>query len=666
MEQPEESHATRRLQTLARFVYFWAGLIVLRLLELQIFNHDDYRKQADQQQVRQVELRGARGQILDRSGRPLAISLPVDSVCINPTRVPDPMLASELLGGILGLDRQTLREKIEAARNRGFLWVKRKITPEESARLKSLGLDWIEFRRETRRFYPKGSLAAHVLGSVDHEEKGNAGLEMTLDKDLQGRPGVMRVYQDVRARGFDSQVFAEPQTGRSVTLAIDERIQHVAERELASAVVKNHCKTGSLVVMHPETGEILAMANYPTYDPNVPPKAGEDLASRLNLSVAAPFEPGSVFKVITLTAALEQTPLRPDSFFHCGNGLIRLFGRVIHDHDPYGVLSMADILAKSSNIGAIQIGLRVGDEGIYDYVRRFGFGRSTGLPLPAESGGMLRSLKNWGKTSIGSIAMGHELSTTTVQLARACSAIANGGLLVRPRILSRLERPGEPAQITPVEPPKRILDPETAITMRQMMEGVVLHGTGKKARLDGYTSGGKTGSAQIYDYDARVYTHRYNASFMGFAPVARPAIVVVVTLNGASRFGGAVAAPVFREVASAALRILDVPKDLPDGLPSPPDRDPVSVNDLAIAELTPPPPPPAEEPVSTTPTGDPSELVGPKVPDFRGMTKRAVLQRSSALGLPLEISGSGLVRAQQPPAGAVLGRGERIRVEFAR
>jgi cell division protein FtsI (penicillin-binding protein 3) len=665
MERPEESHATRRLQTLARVAYVWAGLIFLRLLELQIISHDDYRKQAEQQQVRQIELRAPRGQIQDRSGQPLAISLPVDSVCLNPMRVPDAMLASELLGGILSMDRDALRERIESARNRGFLWVKRKITPQESARLKSLGLDWIEFRRETRRFYPKIELAAHVLGSVDHEDKGNAGLELSLDKELQGRPGLMRVYQDVRARGFDSQVFSEPQPGRTVTLTLDERIQHVAERELAAAVEANHCKTGSLVVMQPETGEILAMANYPTYDPNEPPASSEELSSRLNLSVSAPFEPGSVFKVITLSAALERTSLHPDTFLHCGNGRINLFGRVIRDHHPHGVLSVADILAKSSNIGAIQIGLRVGEESMYEYVRRFGFGRTTGLPLPAESPGMLRVLKNWGKTSIGSIAMGHELSTTTVQLARACSVIANGGLLVRPRIVTRLDRPGEQPEVLTTDPPKRILDPETAITMRQMMEGVVLRGTGTKARLDGYTSGGKTGSAQIYDYEARHYTHRYNASFMGFAPVTRPAIVVVVTLNGASKFGGAVAAPVFREVATAALRILDVPKDLPDGQPRPEPE--TSVDDLAIAELSPPSPAPPEAVLSADGvTENPADIVGPKVPDFRGLTKRAVMQRSAALGLPVVISGSGLARAQQPPAGTVLGRGERIRVEFAR
>lgn len=659
-----EPQPIRRLRWVARCGLAWAALILARLVHLQIASHEDLRKEAERQQVRTVELPATRGSLLDRTGAVLAMSVPADSVCVNPLRLPDAQVAAELAGGVLQIKPAVLKERIEANQGRGFLWVKRKITPEESARLKSLNLEWIEFRKESRRIYPKGRLTAHVLGSVNHEERGNAGLELELDGELRGKPGAMRLYQDVRERGFDSQVFAEPQPGKNIRLSVDERIQFVAERALREAVEANGCRTGSIVVMIPSTGEILAMTAYPTYDPNEPPKPGEDLSPRLNLAVSAPFEPGSVFKVITVAAALEQTALRPETVIPCGNGIINLFGRIIHDHDPYGALSVADVLAKSSNIGAIQIGLRVGDPRMFEYVKRFGFGAPTGLGLPAEDGGRVRPLKVWSKSSIGSVAMGHELTTTTLQLARACSAIANGGLLVRPRLLLDRRRPGETAVAEPVQPPVRILAPETAITMRQMMEGVVLAGTGKKARLAGWTSGGKTGSAQIYDHETGKYTHRYNASFMGFAPLANPAVVVVVTLNGASKYGGTVAAPVFREVASAALRLLDVPKDVPELIPVVDEKE--KVNDLAIAGLDAnaiPEPAPLEENATA---GDPNEVVGPRVPDFRGKAKRNVVIMSASLGLPVDMIGSGIARSQAPPAGSVLGRGERIRIEFGR
>ena len=367
--------------------------------------------------------------------------------------------------------------------------------------------------------------------------------------------------------------------------------------------------------------------------------------------------------MITVTAALETTPLLPETIINCGGGHINLFGRVIHDHDAYSFLPVSEVLAKSSNIGAIQIGLTVGERNLLDYVHRFGFGRATGIPLPGESSGKVRELENWGRTSIGSVAMGHEISVTTVQIAQAVSAIANGGLLVKPRLILRKQRPGQQPEKVPIQAAQRIMHPETAITMRRMMEGVVLHGTGTRARLDGYTAGGKTGSAQIYDPVCHCYKHLYNASFAGFSPVANPAVVVVVTINGASVYGGTVAAPVFREVATAAVRLLDVPKDLPD---SPPPREdkPAGFADLAIADLGSPaamlPEPGIPERAGSL------DLWGPRVPDFSGKTMRAVLAESAETGIPVEPMGSGIVHAQAPPPGSVLPRGERVQVRLSR
>jgi cell division protein FtsI (penicillin-binding protein 3) len=598
-----EIDSNRRLHWLLWALLVWTGAIFGRLLWLQVVRHDELLKLARQQQQRTVEVPAIRGSILDRNGQPLAKSLPGESICVNPFKIPDPGMAADLLSRLLEIDRAKLYDHLRSAKSRGsgFLWVKRKATAEEAERVRSLKLDWVEFRPEMRRFYPKGTLAAHVVGSTgfvdDAEEHGTAGIEAAFDEDLAGRPGLEQVFTDVRQNPYDSLVSRKPEPGSNLTLSIDSNLQYTAERELDKAIESSGAATGSIVVVNPHTGDVLAMANYPRFDPNMPPGRNEPPNARSNLAVTTPFEPGSVFKVITLTAALESTSLRPDSIINCGNGQINLFGRVIHDHDRYSALAMADVLAKSSNIGAIQIGLKVGERNLYSYVRKFGFGRKTGIELPGESSGMVRRVEQWTPSSIGSVAMGHEVSATSLQLALAGAAVANGGMLVKPRLVMARQRQGQPTETLAADRPERIMRPETAIQMRQMMEGVVLRGTGKKAALAGYTSGGKTGSAQVYDLRAHVYTHTYNASFLGFAPVVNPQIVVAVTLNGTTHgtagFGGAVAAPVFREVATTALRIFDVPKDLPSK--EPPDNTlrtsnaqpaPAPVeNDLAIAGL---------------------------------------------------------------------------------
>jgi len=665
----------RRLKWLAGFVLLWGAAIFGRLIWLQALNHQKYAGMARARQELVIPVPAARGTIFDRTGAPLAMSVPTQSVHINPLKVPDLSVASEILALVLHLDRAELynRMKAAAARHRGYLVVKRKIAFEEGRNLRNMALDWIVIDEQSERHYPGGMLAAHVLGGVDFEEKGNAGIEKALDGDLRGVPGRELLLTDVKRRGIDSEYAVEPMPGAALTLTIDERLQFVAERELAAAVAAKHAAIGSVVVMNPHNGEILALASFPTYDPNLPPQPGEAASARANHATSVPFEPGSVFKVITLSAALETTSLRPASLIDCGRGTITLFGRTIHEHDHgYGIIPMADVLKHSSNVGAIRIGMQVGQENLYQYVRRFGFGQKTGVPLPGESRGRLRPLRAWGKTSLASVAMGQEISVTTVQLAQAGSVVANGGLLVEPRLV--LKKNG---QAVAGPPPVRVISPETAITMRQMMEGVVLPGgTGyPEAQLEGYSVGGKTGSAQIFDFETKQYTHSYNGSFMGLAPLNNPAIVVVVTLNGTHGnlgFGGRAAAPVFHTIASEALRVLDVPRDLPDtGHPAPPadlakvqGDDDLSFDDLAAAAPNVLQDADGEEPVPTLAPAP--EDSGPKVPDFRGMTMRAVLAEAASKGLPVEPDGSGLAAVQQPPAGAVLHDGERIRVRFRR
>jgi cell division protein FtsI (penicillin-binding protein 3) len=673
--------SARRVRWLVRIAMVWAAILLGRLVQVQILEHDEYSRKAAKQQTRLVEVPAPRGGIYDRHGRSLALSIPVDSVCLNPmrlpeverggTRWPDVQLVADLLCPVLKLDKQEFIEQLESyvRQRRGFMWVARRVTPEQAATLRGMKTSWLEFRTESMRSYPNGTLAAHLLGGVDHEERGNSGVEMGLDLELEGRPGTLRVIADSRQRGFDSEVETPPQPGSDVLLTIDRRIQHVAERALEKAIKENNLEIGSVVVMDPRTGEIYAMASYPTFDPNEPVRNLADQKARLNQAISAPFEPGSVFKVITMAAALETTNLNTETMIDCGRGSINLFGRTIRDHVAHGTIPMREVLAQSSNIGAIKVGLRVGDAKMHEYIRRFGFGEPTGIQLPAEAGGRVFRLERWQKSSIGSVAMGHELMTTTVQLAQSVTAVANGGLLVRPKIVLESRRPGVPlrnASWSPeVEAPRRILRPETANTLRQMMEQVVLspHGTGKRAKLEGYSSAGKTGSAQIYDPEKRVYTHRYNASFMGFAPVTNPAVVVVVTMSPSAKFGGAISAPVFQEITTAALRLLDVPKDLPDRPAETPKPEAVpEMNDVSIAELGAPPEleaPPAEAEIVN------AMLIGPKVPDLRGKTMRDVMAECAALGIPVSTAGNGIARIQNPAPGQPLPAGERIKVRFS-
>ncbi len=689
---------TQRLQWLLWVLLAWAAAIFGRLVWLQVIRHDDLLRLAESQQQKTVEVQALRGSILDRTGQPLAKTLPADSVAVDPQKIPDLKIAADVLSRTLEVDRAPLYRRLRDYQSRGshFMWVERKLDAKPADRLRAKKLPYVEFRTELRRFYPHGTLASHVVGAIGYvegsdAERGSAGIESSFEEDLAGRPGLARVFTDVHQTAYESYVTQAPEAGANLTLSIDPNLQYEAERQLDKAIASSHARTGSIVAINPYTGDILAMANYPRYDPNSPPEPGDDPAARSNLAISTPFEPGSVFKVITLSAAFETTNITPETLINCGNGSINLYGRVIHDTHRYSILSVADVLAKSSNIGAIQIALKTGDRPLYKYQRLFGFGQKTGIELAGESSGNLRDVKEWMPSSVGSLAMGHEVSVTSLQLAVAGAVVANGGLKVKPRLVIARQKPGQPLQHIPAEPPVRILRPETAITMRQLMEGVVLRGTGKGlANLRGYTSGGKTGSAQIYDAKAHIYTHNYNASFLGFAPVANPQIVIAVTLNhtsgGSAGYGGPVAAPVFREVAMDALRMLDVPKDLPEGASGAAEVASSANKDLSRAALFVPPgqrpvssvtPPPVQDDASASAeTSSPDRRPfltastempgGPRAPDFSGKSLRSVLEESAAAGFPVEVHGSGLARSQDPPPGTPLRPHALVRVQFGR
>lgn len=675
--------AVRRLAWLVSILLLWGVAILGKLISIQVVHHQKYIADARRQQERKIELPAVRGDIFDRNSHALAMSVTADTVSVNPLQVPDLSVAAELLASNLkGVDERDLLQKLQWDKDhhRGYVMVKHKISPTESERLRSLPINWIDFETESTREYPNGEIAAHVLGGVYKQQEGVAGIEKAEDKALRGKAGEVRMLHDVKNRGIESLVETPAQQGTSLQLTIDERIQFIAEREIREAVHKHHCRSGSVLVMNPYNGEILALANFPTYDPNIGPKQGDDPMARFNFGVQIPFEPGSIYKVITLSAALETTNLRPETLIPTGNGVLALPGRLVHDTRAHGTITFQEVLEQSSNIGAILIGQRVGRERMYEYMKRFGFGTRSGVPLAAESPGLVWRLEKWGTTSLASVSMGQEVSATSIQLARAAAVIANGGMLVKPKLI--MKRNGVPE---PTEAPVRILKPETAITMRQLMEGVVLRGTGRRyCKLEGYTSGGKTGSAQIFDLANRRYTHTYNASFMGFAPVTNPALIVMVTLNGTvgeAGFGGPSAGPVFNKVATEALRILDVPRDLQEAKPD--DNTLIAENsdkqdyaDSSIAGLG------GNSILEDDPTAKPNvtdamlagdeveistaAMTGPRVPDFRGKTVRQVMTKASETGIPVLVEGTGIARAQLPAPGSILMDGSRIRVQFRR
>lgn len=562
--------ARKRVAILAAILALWVCFIIGRLVQLQLVESENYAAYAESQQNHNVKLLAARGAIYDRNGNPLALSLEHDSIAINPLRVPDAAKAARALAGVFHLDRQKLEAKIARYQEKrwGFLWIRRWSTPEESKAAHALKADWIEFYKEHKRYYPKGALASHVLGSVGVEESGLFGIEYKLEDVLSGQHGEANVLHDVRQRGIESRVTTPARPGSSIRITIDQRIQNAAETALKKAIHESGVPSGSVTVMDPYSGDILAMTSYPDFDPNVRPRRTADLERRINRGMSLIYEPGSVFKVITLAAALEKTRLRPSSIIECGHGSIRLPGRTVRDHHSYDSLSMQMVLAKSSNVGAINIANTVGKDEMYDYVRAFGFGERTGIELPFEEPGYVWPMHNIEKYRIysnilASVAMGHQISVTTLQLAQACSVIANGGTLVRPRILLETRSPAGEVKEVAVRKGERVVKPETAITMRKMMESVVLEGTGKGARLAGWTAGGKTGTAQIFDREQRRYLHEYYSSFMGFAPLQNPRVVIVVTLDRSKHYGGTIAAPVFQEIATESLRILGVPMDNP-------------------------------------------------------------------------------------------------------
>jgi len=551
-----------RLYLLGAILVVWGFAICLRLIDLQILEYGKYEERAARQQSRTQEVAARRGVVYDRAGRELAMSISVDSAFAIPTQIPDLAETLSLIARITKADPRELLAKCKAGKT--FCWVARKADAETADRIRKLNLRGIYFQKESKRYYPKRELAAQVLGYVGMDDEGLSGIEREYDDKLHGKPGQMLVSVDARHKYFGS-VEKQPEPGQNVVLTIDEKIQFIAERELEAAMAETKAESGTVVVANPHTGEILALANRPNFNPN---NASEITPPRLkDHAVSDVFEPGSTFKLVTISAALEEKLTRPDEVFDCQMGAIVFNGMRIRDSKPHGLLPVSDILAESSDVGSIKIGLRLGDDRFYKYIRAFGFGQPTGIELPGETRGLSKPPSRWSKVSIAAISMGQEIGITPLQLVGLISTMANDGVYVAPRIVAATTQPQATPQMIAFHPSgeRRVISSLTAAQMRQMMQGVVLHGTGKKALLEGYSSAGKTGTAQKVDPATHAYSHtKYVATFAGFAPVNNPAIVVAVILDSAVGLhqGGQVSAPVFKRISQQVLEYLHTPHDV--------------------------------------------------------------------------------------------------------
>lgn len=625
--------------------------IVVRAFQLQVLGTDEWRKRADRQHQKAVPLTPKRGTIYDQGGEELALSIEVDSVYLEPTKIAETEKVVEVLSKTLSLPKSSLREKVLSKKS--FLWVKRQISQAEADKIRAAKLAGVGFTKEHQRFYPNSELGANVLGFTGIDPKGLEGLELKYDGEVLGDGGYLVVERDALGRGLGSGnlVVEGNQRGANLYLTLDKQVQYIAEKELAAGVRKAGAKGGSAVVMDPRTGRILAMANAPLYNPNaINNYRPSDWRNR---AVCDTYEPGSTLKVFLMAAALNEKLVTPNQIIDCEKGYYRVGGRTIHDHHPYGRITAAEVIKVSSNIGSAKIGKALERDRLYRYLTDFGFGRPTGIDLPGEASGLLRPPNAWFEVDLAAISFGQGMTTTPIQLARATSAIANDGKLIDMPIVELIVNDrGDVIEERKPEVVRQVVSAEVARQVREMMALVVGQGgTGTLAAVPGFKVAGKTGTAQKVDPVTGGYSvDKRVASFIGMVPAEAPQLVVVVEIDEPSKqvYGGLVAAPVFSEIAVQTLRQLKIsPTEASPAmpLPLPPAEEALAQPVQAMLEA------PAE--------GE------PQMPDFAGMSYRQVLQTMAEKGLNIKLRGSGRVIEQSPPPGGVIRYSSEVWVRLA-
>jgi cell division protein FtsI (penicillin-binding protein 3) len=660
-----EKAAARRFRLLIALLALWGLVIAARLWSLQVIQAGDFRESAQgwQEETRQVI--PPRGKIYDSDLNELAVSSIVEgSVVADPHQIENPKEAAKILSRITGVSYAKLLERLSSKKY--SVSIKRKISDAERSAIKKAGLRGVRFEEEYRRFYPNREMAAHVLGYVGVDEEGRGGLEYRYNDIVQGERGEVTLVMDAHGKTFE-RVEKRPRPGADLITTIDPRVQFIIESELKQAAAQTRATGIYIIAQDPTSGAILGMANHPTFNPNEYLKYKPEVW--INRAVSQTYEPGSTFKIVTAAAALEEGLTTPDELIDCLNGHIVLFGHRINDHKPFGILTVSQIMQKSSDVGIIKLGLRVGNDRFADYIGRLGFGRLTSVDLPGDEDGQTKPAHRWTKHSIGSISMGQEIAATPLQIVNMVSAVANGGILYRPYVVQKVKDPLK--GITETKPfGQRVMSAKTALQLQGMLEEVVTEGTGKNSRLEGYRAAGKTGTAQKIDPKTRAYSRtKYVASFAGFAPASKPlvSIVVVVDEPVGKHGGGEVAAPIFKRIAEQILVARSVAPDMPDYAPTyvvKPEKKP---------EQTVPLPP--DHPGVTWKAVDASltpamedrsyEAGDITVPDFAGLTLRTVSEELRKLGLRADATGSGRAVAQQPSPGARVRSGTVVKVRFS-
>ena len=670
-----------RALLVAAIIGFWMLAVSARLVYLQVSQHQGLVNRARQQQQNAIETSPQRGDLIDRQGRELARSVQTVSLFVDPDQLTPGQLvctATEL-AKVLGENETDLLKQLQGAQDekRRFVWIVRRLDEEQATPILALNLPGVQSVLEPKRYYPNGSLASHVLGFVGLDGQGLAGLEQAYNEKISGEPGRLFLEKDATGRPYESYEIAAKQ-GQSVVLTIDQGIQYQVERALQGAVERTHAKSGSVIVLDPRSGEILAMANAPSFDPNAVAVSPAD--NRRNWALQNVYEPGSTFKIVAFSAAIEKKLAKPDDRIDCQMGSITVAGRLIHDHHPFGTLTMAEALAKSSNVAAIKLGLRVGDASMYDFMTRFGFGSKTGVELPGETVGILRKVERWQPSSIGSIAMGQEVGVTPVQMVAAFGALANDGVRIAPHLVREIRNSSGAVVYSAQPEQRRVVSAETATALRGMLEGVTLNGTAKKAQLDGYSAAGKTGTAQKIDPKTRTYSKtKYIGSFVGFAPVSNPQVVIIVVMDEPAGLyhGGDVAAPVFREIAEQILPGMGVMPDVETksvpALIAQADSSPEAAAKARVEQAR-----NDQERRATMPTVDSNGVRGGEIvyassankailmPDLRGRSVRDVARACAQLGLQIEARGEGRLLRQSPSAGSEVNTGQVVYLDFGR
>jgi cell division protein FtsI (penicillin-binding protein 3) len=548
---------TRQYLVFFFLITFLLSLLV-RLFYLQVLSFDRFSELASEQHNKVLRVEPRRGIIFDRHMEPLAINLDVPSIYCEPRNIKNKERVANILSKTLHMERGSVLKRLD--RDKGFVWVKRKVDNKTAKQIKELDLVGIQFIDESERNYSNDNMAAHVIGFVGIDNEGLEGLELLFDEKLKGKPGWRHLVRDAKERTvlFNERESMPPQNGYNLVLTIDSVMQYIVEEELEKMAKRSRASSASAIVMDPFSGKILALANWPSYDLNASSSAPREFMK--NRAISSVYEPGSVFKIVTASASLNEGTVDLETRIYCENGEYRTGGRVLHDYHPYGELAFVDVIAKSSNIGTVKVGQKLGGEKVYDYIRRFGFGEKTGIDLPGEVSGINRPPAEWSRSDITTIPMGQGIAVTSLQMACAISVIANGGYLVKPYVVDRITTwEGETyKQFEPVTK-RRVLSEYACEKMKDALRRVVTDGTGKRAKSRLYDTCGKTGTAQMVNPAGGYYPDKYNATFVGFAPMDVPAISVVVTACDPRPvyFGGSVAAPAFKEITERTLQYLD-------------------------------------------------------------------------------------------------------------